>query len=418
MNSLSKEAQDRVLLIVAVASASCIHISIAISQLLLGVGIALFLVFRHRLEFPRIWIPLVCCFIWTIAADLLCPDPWTGRAQIRKFFVFLFIPLIYGVFSRQLSNATYLLLGWIAAATASGFWGLVQYVQKYEAAKHAGKDFYVAYLERRITGFESHWMTFGALQLSVLSLLLAHWCFADRRLPAWVYAVSGTILSAAIVLGWTRSIWLATIPSVLYLLWFWRPKMMLLVPVVAVLMFAVAPHSTRERLTSLVQPHGDTDSNRHRVVTFRTGLQMIKAHPWFGIGPEEIGRQFNSYVPADIKRPLPTGYYGHLHNIYVQYAAERGLPGMLFMLWFISWTIWDCARAIRFAERPSMELFLLHGTIAVTMGILVGGLFEYNLGDSEVLMMFISVVSLGYAAVRNSLDRHVLPVEDMEPAQS
>ena len=238
------------------------------------------LIFRRRLEFPRIWIPLVCCLVWTIAADLLCPDPWTGRAQIRKFFVFLFIPLIYCVFSYQLSKARYLLIAWIAAATASGAWGLVQYVQKYQAAKHAGKDFYVAYLERRITGFESHWMTFGALQLSVLSLLLAHWCFASRRLPVWIYAASGSILSAAIVLGWTRSIWLATIPSVLYLLWFWRPKTILLVPAVTALAFAVAPASTRERFTSLVQPHGDTDSNRHRVVTFVTGMQMIKADPW------------------------------------------------------------------------------------------------------------------------------------------
>jgi putative inorganic carbon (hco3(-)) transporter len=416
LNSLTKEGQDRLLLVLAIASASCIHVSIAISQTLLGAGIALLLVFRHRLEFPRIWIPLLCCFTWTVAADLLCPDPWTGRAQIRKFFVFLFIPLIYGVFSPQLSKVRYLLLGWIATATASGLWGLVQYVRKYEAAKHLGKDFYVAYLERRITGFESHWMTFGALQLSVLSLLLAHWCFAGRRLPAWVYVGSGAILSAAIVLGWTRSIWLATIPSVLYLLWFWRPKMVLLAPVLAILAFAVAPHSTRERLTSLVQPHGDTDSNRHRVVTFRTGLQMIKAHPWFGIGPEEIGRQFDSYVPADIKRPLPTGYYGHLHNIYVQYAAERGLPGMFFILWFIGWTVWDCARAMRVARRPSTELFLLHGTIAVTLGILVGGLFEYNLGDSEVLMMFISVVSLGYAGVRNTLNQEPR-AEDVRPAQ-
>jgi putative inorganic carbon (hco3(-)) transporter len=106
-------------------------------------------------------------------------------------------------------------------------------------------------------------------------------------------------------------------------------------------------------------------------------------------------------VPTDIRRPLPVGYYGHLHNIYVQYAAERGIPGLLCMLWFIGLTVWDCIRGIRRAPRPSQELFLLHGAIAVTLGILVGGLFEYNLGDSEVLMMFVSVVGLAYAAIQN-----------------
>ena len=75
-----------------------------------------------------------------------------------------------------------------------------------------------------------------------------------------------------------------------------------------------------------------------------------------------------SYVPADIRRPLPVGYYGHLHNIYVQYAAERGIPELLCMLWFIGLTVWDCIRGIRRAPRPSQELFLLHGAIAVTIG--------------------------------------------------
>lgn len=396
----SAEAQRRILLAVAVAAAGLIHISIAASQTLLGVGVLLLLVFRQKLEFPRIWIPLAAFFLWTALADVLSPDPWGGRAQIRKFFVFLFIPLMYGVFARQFEKVFYVMTAWTAAATASGIWGLVQFIWKYEHEKSSPRGFYVAYLERRITGFESHWMTFGALQLSVLSLLLAQWFFSSRRMPRWAYA-SIPILSATILLGWTRSIWLATIPSVLYLVWFWRPKMIWIVPVIALLAIAIAPASTRQRLMSLVQPQEDIDSNRHRIVTFRTGVEMIKAHPWFGLGPEQIRRQFDAYVPADIARPLPVGYYGHLHNIYVQYAAERGIPGLLCILWFIGLTVRDCARGIRRAPRPSQQLFVLHGTIAVTIGILVGGLFEYNLGDSEVLMMFVSVVGLGYAGLKS-----------------
>lgn len=395
------DAQDRILAAVAVAAAGLIHVSIAASQILLGAGILLLLVFRQKLEFPRIWIPLTAFFLWTALADVLSPDPWGGRAQIKKFFVFLFIPLMYGVFARQFEKVFYVMAAWTAVATASGIWGLAQFVLDYENEKSAPGGFYIAYLQRRITGFESHWMTFGALQLSVLSLLLAQWFFSSRRMPVWAY-VSVPILCATILLGWTRSIWLATIPSVLYLIWFWRPKMIWMVPAVAVLAFVIAPSTTRQRLMSLVEPREDVDSNRHRVVTFRTGVQMIKAHPWFGLGPEQIRRQFDAYVPADIARPLPVGYYGHLHNIYIQYAAERGVPGLLFMLWFIGLTVWDCFQGVLRAGRArSQQLFLLHGTIAVTIGMLVGGLFEYNLGDSEVLMMFVCVVGLGYAALKN-----------------
>jgi len=395
----SDSIQERSLLYVAIAAAALIHVSIAASQILLGLGILLLLIFRRKLEFPRIWIPLALFFGWTILADLFSPDPWGGRAQIRKFFVFLFIPLIYGVFRYQFSKAYYLVAAWAVTATASGVWGLVQFVTKYQHAKQTGQDFYLTYLGRRITGFESHWMTFGALQLTVLSILLAQYFFSNRRLPIWAYA-STLILSAAIVLGWTRSIWLATIPAVLYLVWFWRPKMIFAVPVVVAAAFLAAPHSTRDRVTSLFQPHGDTDSNRHRVVTFRTGIAMIEAHPLLGIGPEEIARNFNAYVPKDVVRPLPTGYYGHLHNIYVQYAAERGIPGLVFIMAVIGMMIWDCLRGIvKLGRQPSQELFVLHATIAVTIGILIGGIFEYNLGDSEVLMMFVSVVGLAYAAL-------------------
>ncbi len=398
--ALTDQTRNRLLLFVAIAAAGLIHVSIAASQLLLGVGIALLLVFRRKLEFPRIWVPLLAFFAWTLLADLLSPDAWGGRAQIRKFFVFLFIPLLYGVFVHQFAKVFYLVAAWATAATASGLWGVVQYILKYRHARQTGENFYITYIGHRITGFESHWMTFGALQLSVLSLLLAQWFFSSRRMPAWAYT-SVVILGFAILLGQTRSIWLATIPSVLYLVWIWRPKMTLVVPVIVVLAFLLGPSSTRERLKSVLEPRADVDSNLHRLVTFRTGLRMIEAHPWFGLGPEEIGRNFQAYVPADVKQ-LPVGYYGHLHNIYLQYAAERGIPGLLCILWMIGLTIWDCFRAVKRAgPTPSQQRFLLHGAIAVTIGVLVGGLFEYNLGDSEVLMMFVSVVALGYAAVRN-----------------
>ncbi|HEY1949429.1 MAG TPA: O-antigen ligase family protein [Bryobacteraceae bacterium] len=389
----SQETQDRILLAVAIAAAALIHVSIAASQILLGLGILLLLLFRGKLQFPRIWIPLAAFFLWTALADVLSPDPWGGRAQIRKFFVFLFIPLVYGVFARQFSKVFYLMVAWTAAASASGIWSLVQYMIHF---RHAT---YQSYVGRRTTGFESHWMTFGALELSVFSLLLAQYFFSNRKMPLWAYA-SVPVLSVAILISGTRSIWGATIPAALYLVWFWRPKMMFALPVILVAAFLLSPPTTRERILSLVHPDPNVDSNEHREVTFRTGVQMIKAHPWLGLGPEEIGRNFNAYVPADIPRPLPIGYYLHLHNIYLQYAAERGIPGLLLMLWFIGMTVWDCVQGIaRLRGTPSQELFILHGTIAVVIGILVGGIFEYNLGDSEVLMMFVSVVALAYAAL-------------------
>jgi O-antigen ligase len=400
--------QEGALLALVICAAALIHVSIAASQIALGVAIAWLLVTQRKLSFPRVWLPLACLFVWTLIADLVCPDPWLGRAQVKKFYDFLFLPVIYATFSRHFARVQLLIAAWLAVASASGAWGLLQFAEKYSAAKRAGTNFYLAYVGQRITGFESHWMTFGALQLSVLSLALAHWFFAKKKLPVWVYGVATPILAMAIVLGWTRSIWLAAVPSVLYLIWFWRPKMMFAVPVLAVVAFFIAPAGTRDRITSLVKPHGDTDSNQHRIVTFRTGVEMIKAHPWFGIGPEQIGRQFNAYLPADVHPPLPTGYYGHLHNIYVQYAAERGIPALLCVLWLVGLAVWDAISGLRMVSGNSTQAAVLHGGIAVIVGILVGGAFEYNIGDSEVLMMFVCVLGLIYAARAN------MPAETFE----
>jgi hypothetical protein len=40
----------------------------------------------------------------------------------------------------------------------------------------------------------------------------------------------------------------------------------------------------------------------------------------------------------------------------------------------------------------------LHGAIACVLATLVVGIFEYNLGDSEVLIMFLAILGIGYLA--------------------
>src|ERR1700750_1268293 len=121
------EKQDRALLVVAVLAAALIHVSIAVSQSLLGLGVGLMIVFRRRFAFPRIGIPLAVFFALTLLSLLHSVDPWYGRPQIRKFFVFLLMPLMYSVFSVQFDKIRYVIAGWVITATASGICGLVQF---------------------------------------------------------------------------------------------------------------------------------------------------------------------------------------------------------------------------------------------------------------------------------------------------
>jgi O-antigen ligase len=151
-------------------------------------------------------------------------------------------------------------------------------------------------------------------------------------------------------------------------------------------------------MVSIIHPHGDTDSNQHRAVLRIIGWEMIRAHPLLGVGPEQVGKQYQRYIPSEVPRPLPTGYYGHLHNIYYHYAAERGLPALAALLWFLFGALYNFARALRRASPSDESRWILHGAIAVILAVMVGGYFEVNLGDSEVLAMFLAAVACGYAA--------------------
>jgi O-antigen ligase len=211
-------------------------------------------------------------------------------------------------------------------------------------------------------------------------------------------------MALALLLGFTRSIWLATAVAGVYLCWFFRRWLVPLAPVALVLLFFLSPAAVRERITSLTRPKQGVDSNEFRVVTWRTGVRMIEKHPLLGLGPEGVKLHFAEYVPADIPRPLPSGWYGHLHNIYLHYAAERGIPTMLVLMWLLLEVLFDFWRGLgALPPGRSNRRFLLHGGIAVVLATMVAGFFELNLGDSEVLTMFLVVVACGYLALEKDV---------------
>jgi O-antigen ligase len=365
-------------------------VSIAASQILLGAALLAALIARRgRLEMPHgLGIPLALFFAGTVVAVALSADPRAGLPQLRKFYVFLTLPLMYTLV-RHRGDVRRIVAGWAVLASASGLWSFVQFWVKRQEAIAQGSDFYRAYLGRRATGFMSHWMTFGAEQMIVLLIVAAAVLFGVmRRRPPFAFAAC-SIIALSIAISFVRSVWLGTAVGAAYLIAVWRPKLLLLVPLCVPIVWVAAPSSVQRRVISIYRPHGTVDSNLHRDVTRRAGIEMIKTSPVVGIGPEIVGRDFEKYVPADVPRPLPEGFYGHLHNLYLQYGAERGLPTLAAFLWFVT------AAVVHLLRRARREPFV-HGVIAVMAAILTQAFFELNLGDSEVLSMFLTAVACGY----------------------
>jgi putative inorganic carbon (HCO3(-)) transporter len=392
--TIKDELRTRPELFLACAAAVAGIFSIAASHILLGAAILAIIVKRQKLQAPAYWLPLALFLGWTVLSLLVSAEPARGLPQIKKFYVFSIVFVLATVLKRK-GDARWFALAMGGAAAISAIWAVVQYIVRANGVDDAG--FYRLYVADRISGFMSHWMTFGGQMMIAFLLLLAFVFFArEKGWLVWAAAASISVMGIAMLLSGTRSIWLGTGVGAAYLIWCWRKWMLLATPLLIGLVIVASPGFVQERIQSIYKPHGDTDSNMHRYVCRQVGYAMIEAHPWFGLGPEQLGVHFKDYIPADIKRPLPEGYYGHLHNIYVQFAAERGIPALLFLLWMLAMILRDFFRAVGSSGEGK---FLLQGAIAATLSILAAGVFEHNLGDSEVLMQFLAAVSIGYAGI-------------------
>ena len=84
----------------------------------------------------------------------------------------------------------------------------------------------------------------------------------------------------------------------------------------------------------------------------------------------------------------------------MQIAAERGLPALALWLAFIGTLgigLRERFRAVRLRTRAA-------AATAATVGMLAAGLFEYNFGDSEFLMLFLLLITAPFAGQWASSD--------------
>jgi O-antigen ligase len=401
----SETALTRAALYITWACVVSVLFSIAVSQILLGLALVAMLASGTRARLPRIWLPLALFMAGTLISLALSGAPLAGLPQIRKFYVYLTLLVVYSVF-RKLVDVRRLTLAWAAVGSLAASVALVQFLRSIETARKLGESFYDYYINRRITGFMSHWQTFGGETMIVLLMLAAFLLFSPRArgLVLWLGLLGAGLMGAAVLLNYTRGVWLATACAGIYLLWCRKRWLLSAIPVLLLLLLWINPGRVRSRFESGFEPR-KIDSNQHRIVCWRTGWAMIRAHPWFGVGPEMVGPKLMQYVPWEYRRPdkpepLPEGWYGHLHNFYIHYAAERGVPTMLALVWLLGMALWDFLRALRrLPDGPGEEKSILHGAVAVVAAIMIAGIFEVNLGDSEVLALFLTVVACGYVAV-------------------
>ncbi len=111
------------------ACAASVLLSIAVSQILLALAFCAVLVSGVRLRLPRIWVPLALFMAGTVLSLLLSGDMAAGRPQIRKFYVYLMLLVVYSTF-RGMAQVRGLVLSWTVVGGAAAVLGIVQFAGK------------------------------------------------------------------------------------------------------------------------------------------------------------------------------------------------------------------------------------------------------------------------------------------------
>jgi len=358
-----------------------LQFSIAAAQILLTVAIAcwflLVVLERERLAVPLFFWPLVAYAALTLVSAAFSPEPRLSLLACKQMVLFLMVPLVYRFATG--TKATLMVTIIVSFAAASAAVGIFQYgILHYDN------------LGQRPQGTLGHYMTYSGLLMLVIGVALARILFG-RRDRMWAALVMPA-LAVAVVVTFTRSSAVGACAAAALLLSLKDFRLLAVLPIVAAIFFAVAPAALAGRFISTFDLKDPT--NRDRLAMLREGEHMIRTHPIVGVGPNMVQVVYGEYrVPDAVETTNP-----HLHNVPLQIAAERGLPALAAWLWFVVGLI--VALATRF--RDPDQRFLAAAALAAVVSMLAAGMFEYNFGDSEFLMLFLSVIALPFAAARST----------------
>jgi O-antigen ligase len=361
--------------------AGALQFSVAAAQILLAVAlfcwVAELVIHRERIEAPSFFWPLLAYAGITLVSAAFSADPRVSLVDSKQLALFLIVPAVYRFVSGTRGHTLITVV--LSCAAVSAVIGIVQYgILHYDQ------------LIQRPQGTLGHWMTYSGLLMIAIGLAVARGLF-DKTDRTW----AGLVLPAlvvAVALTSTRSAWVGVCAAAALLFSLKDFRLFAVLPVVAAIFFALAPSSITHRFVSIFDSKDPTKLDRFAML--HEGERMIAAHPLTGVGPNMVEKLYAEYRGPDAVNQVNP----HLHNNPLQIAAERGVPALVIWLWFLVALVRDLWRRFTAGQQRALAA----GALATVVALLTAGLFEYNFGDSEVLMLFLIVVTLPAAADRTT----------------
>ena len=244
-----------------------------------------------------------------------------------------------------------------------------------------------------------------ALALNLgFSILVGLSYVVSQRAARYGTRIMALFCAAAVVGTFSRSGFLGLASSVLLFAWY-SPRRLLNLGALCVVVIAVLPLLPQRALTRYqsIPTAAELDPSAiARIQSWETGLQMIKAHPLFGVGPLNFQSQYSHYF---LQKYMDAANYHPRapHNAYVCLAAESGIPSMLLFIAFVGATIVRMGRIRRrLLQWPGTERLAGYClTIQITLMVyLIPNFFISR--QNEDLMWHLVGISTGLALLAES----------------
>jgi putative inorganic carbon (hco3(-)) transporter len=233
---------------------------------------------------------------------------------------------------------------------------------------------------------------FGGFLVLVVPMLMAIG-LALRRLWVTVATAAATLIcTVALAATLSRSSWLGLVAATLVLGIVWperRRHIAIFVGAVALLVLVVGlAGPIGARLSG--SDTGPFAMLANRWDVWKSAVAMTVDHPLFGIGIDNFQNFDSEYGNFGIN---------HAHNLFLNIAAERGIPALLVFGALIFALFRTLASSLRKAQ-STMERALIAGFLATFAGYLVHSIFEVSYYDHKVLLLFWLLVGVAASLPR------------------
>ena len=155
----------------------------------------------------------------------------------------------------------------------------------------------------------------------------------------------------------------------------------------------------------------EIDSYSARAEIWRKALSMISDFPITGIGIGQFNPVLHLLYPSSVLPP--STYVPHAHNLYLDYAAELGLPGALAFAAVVASSLYECGRA----SKSSHLCFrwTARGLLLGLLAFMFYGLVDAIAPGARGGIVLWVILGLCLAAGNIALEESACPIERVLP---